>query len=238
MILGLFNKPKPPPLTAFCTRLSEPPPTNLKFAGSIITNNSTNLDNRAIVLSVVIMAAAGNFVGDLQSNKLPMFKELRQLLRDTNLDVITAEAINWIALLMFQLWRNDKKKDPEIYERIGQFTFSRANRLVFGMIESQTGFDFKARTDETTKLYSQSLKDGKLVEAFASVVFRSIGRRSLAAPLKTTAGQPLELVWGTINIVVSIFFSTMPHAFYDTFKNMLRDRPDLFPPGDDDFSIS
>jgi hypothetical protein len=29
-------------------------------------------------------------------------------------------------------------------------------------------------------------------------------------------------------MALNIFFSTMPLAYYETFKNMLKDRPDLF----------
>jgi hypothetical protein len=185
------------------------------------------------------MAAAGHFVENLQSNKEQMYKELRQFLSDTNLDVITAEAIIWITFLMYQFWQADKKKDHEIYERIGNLTFSTANRLALGMIESQTGFDFTERAFESRKLYFQSMKDGSrqlpLVESFATVLLRSVGCRTLAEPPKTITRPPLELEWGLINIVVSIFFSTMPLGYYDTFKNMLRDRPDLFPDDEENF---
>ncbi len=37
----------------------------------------------------------------------------------------------------------------------------------------------------------------------------------------------------TINIALNIFFSTMPLAYYETFKNMLKGRPDLFAYDDD-----
>jgi hypothetical protein len=204
----------------------------------MITNNSTKVDNRAVVLSVLIMAAAGHFVEDLRSNKEQMYKDLRRFLRDTNLDVITAEAIIWIMFLMYRLWQTDKKKDPKIFERIGNLTFSTANRLALGMIKSQTSFDFTARAIESRKLYSQSMKDVAaarlpLVESFASVVLRSVGCRTLAEPPKTIGLPPLE--WMPLNIVVSIFFSTMPFAYYDTFKNMLRDQSDLFPHDEEDF---
>jgi hypothetical protein len=168
-----------------------------------------------------------------------MYKELRQFLRDTNLDVITAESVIWITFLMYQLWQSDKKKDHEIYEWIGSLTFSTAYRIALGMIESETGFDFTARANESRKLYSQSMKDAAsrnpLVESFASVLLRSFGCRTLAEPPKTIGPRsPLELTpWTPLNIVVSIFFSTMPSAYYDTFKNALRDRPDLFPHDED-----
>jgi hypothetical protein len=59
--------------------------------------------------------------------------------------------------------------------------------------------------------------------------------QSLVEPLKIVAWPPLDLVWMHINIAVSIFFSSMPSGYYDTFKNMLRERSDLFPNDDDDF---
>jgi hypothetical protein len=68
MVLGLFTKPKPPPLTAFCMQLSGPR-NLLKVVNSMMTDFSSGPDKRATVLSVIFMSAAGHFVGNLQSNK-------------------------------------------------------------------------------------------------------------------------------------------------------------------------
>ena len=233
MIFSLFRKTKPPPLTAYCMRLSAPE-NLLKVANGVITDTSSSTDKRAIVLFLIIVSAAGNFVEGIQGDE-PFYKEMRQYLRDTDPDVITAEAIVWITFLMGELWEADQKKDREMFERVGYATVPTALRLTREMIESTTGFDFTARSIESRKLYRESVKDGKLVEAFASVLFRSVGCRSLAEPLKTTAWPPLELVWVWINIAVNTFFSSMPLRYYDTFKNMLRDRPDLFPHDEEDF---
>src|SRR5690349_8663464 len=129
MVFGLFTKPKPPPLTVFCMQLAGPE-NLLRAVNSVMNDTSSRMDKRAIVLFVMFMSAAGYFVENLQSNKEQMYKELRQFLRDTNLDVITAETIIWITFLMYRSWQTDEKKDHEIYERIGNLTFSTANRLV------------------------------------------------------------------------------------------------------------
>jgi hypothetical protein len=173
MIFGRFTKAKPPPLTAYCMQLSAFE-NLLKAANRAMIDASSGTDKRAIILFLIIMSAAGNFVEGLQQNE-PFYKEMRQYLRDTNSDVITAEAMVWITVLLGQLWRADQKKDREMFERVGYVTVSTAGRLALEMIKSTTGVDFTARAIESRKLYLQSVKDGKLVEAFASVLFRSVG---------------------------------------------------------------
>jgi hypothetical protein len=96
MIFGMFGNPKPPPLSAFCTKLSAPA-NLLKLADSMTTGTSSNIDKRGIVLSLVIMAAAGHFVRDLRWDRQKgMWEGSRRYLRHTNLDVITAEALVWV----------------------------------------------------------------------------------------------------------------------------------------------
>jgi hypothetical protein len=153
MIFGIFGNAKPPPLTAFCTKLSAPA-NLLKLADGMTTGTSSSIDKRAVVLSLVIMAAAGHFVGGLRWDRQKgMWDGSRRYLRDTNLDVITAEAIIWIHILMGKFWTAQQKKDHEMFERVGYVTLSTAARLALDMIEKQTGFDFKARGIESRKLY-------------------------------------------------------------------------------------
>jgi hypothetical protein len=136
---------------------------------------------------------------------------------------------------------NERKKDREMFERIGYVTFTTAGRLTEAMIKSQTGFDFKERAVESRTLYFESLKDPSrgmsasdarsVSEAFATVVFRSVGRKSLAEPLAPVS-PPQHLItpeWTPISLHVGIFFQTIPQGYYDTFKNMLREASDHFP---------
>jgi len=209
-------------------------PENLvKSASSVLIDATPGMDNRVSVLALTIFSAAGHLVGDFLRNEEAFYEDIRQYFRDTNPDVITAEAIVWITFLMGQFWKADQKNDHEMFERVGYITTTAAGKLALEMIKSNTGFDFTERAIESRNQYHQSVTNGTLVEAFASVLFLSVGRRSLAEPLKPTR-PPLDLVLGTINMALSIFFSTMPLAYYETFKNMLRDRPDLFPHGDED----
>jgi hypothetical protein len=230
MIFGIFGNTKPPPpLTAFCTKLSAP--ANLqKLADSMTTGTSSSIDKRAIVLSLVIMAAAGHFVGGLRWDRQKgMCQGSKQYLRHTNLDVITAEAIVWIHFLMGQFWKADQKKDHDMFERVGYVTTFTASRLALDMIETHTGCDFKARAIERRRLYLEAMKDGSVsYEPFATVVLRSVGCRSLAEPLKTVEPLP-PLEWTPLAMNVGIFYSTMPQAFYETFKNFLRGWSDRFP---------
>jgi hypothetical protein len=226
------GKTKPPPFTSYCTELSAPE-NLLELADDMTNGPSSSIDKRAVVLSLVIMAGAGHFVEKLQWDRSGMWEGSRRYLRDTNLDVITAEAIVWIHFLMGQFWFADRKKDHEMSERVGHGTLFTASQLTLGIIEKLTGCDFKARWIESRKLYLQALKDGGVsYEPFATTVLRSVGCRSLAEPLKTVEPLPPP-EWTPLTLNVGIFFSTMPSAFYETFKNFLRGWSDRFPHDED-----
>jgi hypothetical protein len=84
-----------------------------------------------------------------------------------------------------------------MFERVGYLTLTKAEQLARQGIKSETDFDFKASAIESTRLYSQSKKDGgDLVDPFASVVLRSagagrsrnrVGNRRAIAPVRAHA---------------------------------------------------
>jgi len=233
MIFGIFHKAKPPPLTAFCTNLSDRT-VLLKLADSMTAGGSSVIDNRAIVLSLVVMAAAGSFVKNLRSGRTEITKALRRYLRDTNLDVITAEAIIWIHFLMGNLWTRDQGNDHEMYKRIGRVTFFTAGQVLLFTIKEQTGFDFQAKATESRKFYLDALKDHWVsFEPFATVMSRSVGRRSLAEPLKTVGLLEFPAECPPLATNLSAFMSTVPPAYYETFKNFLKESSDRFPKDED-----
>src|SRR5262249_15720221 len=120
MIFSIFGKAKPlPPLTEACIKLASFE-NLLEFADIQTRNNSTSIDNRAIALLVIVMGAAGHFVDGLRNPQDKVWEKVWHYLRDTNLDVITAETLVWIKFLMAQLWHAEK--DHEIFERIGYGT--------------------------------------------------------------------------------------------------------------------
>jgi hypothetical protein len=239
VIFSIFRKakPPPPPLTEICLKLANL--ENLeRFVDERTRRSDTSIDNRAVALSAIIWAAAGNFVDGLRNSKDKVWKEVWHYLRDTDLDVLTAETIVWIAFLMTQLCRAEQKSDPEMFERIGGYgTNVMAKNLALGMIERCTGFDFEAKGKERGNFYFEELEgrqSGALSNAFASVVLRSAGRRSLAEPLKTIGVLQEPPEWIPLAAQVMIFYSTMPSGFYETYKNMLRAWPDRFPEYDND----
>ena len=146
MIFGMFAKAKQPPLTAFCTKLSVRK-NLIRVAGIEATKASSRTDKRAIVLSLTIMAAAGFFVERFRSDR-GVWKSSRRYLRDTNLDVITAEAIVWVHSLLGKLWLNDALKDHETIERIGALTFLVASKMALHMVKARTGFGFEKEATE------------------------------------------------------------------------------------------
>ena len=220
MIFGMFAKAKQPPLTAFCTKLSVRK-NLIRVAGIEATKASKPTDKRAVVLSLTIMAAAGFFVERFRWDRA-VWKSSRRYLRGTNLDVITAEAIVWVHSLLGKLWLDDALKDHEMIERIGPLTFFAASKLALRMVEAKTGFDFEKEAIERRKLYSEGLKDHKIVEVFTTVLFRSVGRMSLAEPLRTVDELLPPLEWMPLLHNVNTFFATMPLEYYKAFKGLLK----------------
>jgi hypothetical protein len=210
------------------------PENLLELADSMTKDTSSSTAKRAMVLSCLIMGGAGQFVEKLQWDREGILEGSQRYLRDTNLDVITAEAIVWIHFLMEQFWFADRKKDHEMSELIGHGTFRLAFELTLGIIEELTGCDFRARWIESRKLYLEAMKErGLSSEPFATTVLRSVGCRSLAEPLKTVGPLSFSLEWTPLTVHVSLFFSHMPSAFYETFKRFLIGWSDRFPLDDD-----
>jgi hypothetical protein len=192
MIFGIFGKTKPPPLTAFCIKLSVPE-NLLKLVDSMTKDTSSSIAKRAIVLSSLIMGGAGHFVEKLQWDREGILEGSQRYLRDTNLDVITAEAIVWIHFLMERFWLADQKKDHEMFERVGLGTFREAFELALCTIEKQTGCDFRARSIESRKLYLEAMKErGLCSEPFANTVLQSVGCRTAqdGRPIVPTTHSP------------------------------------------------
>lgn len=232
----MFSSSKLPPLTAYCTKLSAP--TNLlKAVGGMTADVASKIDNRAILLSLIIMAAAGDFVHNLHTawQDETWEKGSRRYLRVTNLDVIAAEAIVWLHFVLARIWLADCKNNPEMNERVGSgVPFHTAYELARAMIQRQTGVDFNARWIESRCRYFDAQEEsGSLsYEPFAAVVLRSIGCRSLTEPLKPL--RPLHQLdgWPPLALQVGTFFATMPKVYYDTFKQFLDAWPERFLKGD------
>ena len=235
-----FGKAKPSSLTEFCTTLSASE-NLLKLVDTVTIRNPSSVDKRGVVLCLIIMAGAGHFVGtslrwDEHEGMKGIWEGSRRYLRDTNLDVITAEAMVWMHFLMEAFWKAEKEKDHEMSGHLGVVTIPTAALLALDMIRDQAGFDFKARWTESRKLYVEAMKHPKDSDArwepFATIVLRSVGCRSLAEPLRKVELPPPEFT--PLAAQVSIFFSTMPSALYETFKRFLMEWSDRFPYDDEE----
>ena len=219
MIFGIFGRTKHHPLTDYCTKLSAP--TNLLKTASVrIADVLPGISKQHIVLSLILAAAAGDFVKNLR------WEGSRRYLKSTNLDVITAEAIIWMYFLMVRFYLADQKR-----ALIDDFAFPQALSDALFVIQDKTGFDFEKTGFKRWQRYCELVENREDVSlVFASIVLHSVGRQSLAQPMKDLGPVPLVLEWAPLSIQVTIFFSTMPSAYYETYKNLLREW--LFPEDD------
>ncbi len=95
-LFGFFARRKgEPPLTQFCIRLSELLLKGdfLEYLKGVISKAPAGLERHAVVLSLVAMALAGNFVSDLRHSKQSMYRDVREFFKDTNAEIITAEQL-------------------------------------------------------------------------------------------------------------------------------------------------
>jgi len=222
MIFGVFRSAKPSKssLTEFCKLLSDPTAL-LNTANSLIADRSNTLDKRVEVLNLIVMGGAGNLVKDLDSG-IGGDSSLR-VLGDTNLDVITAEALVWVHFLIMGLWKNDPERNSEIFKRVNDSTFLVALKIALDAIESETGFDFREGAAERKNFYIDAIKDRTVsFEPFATIVYRSLGRQSLAEPLKSVDPLSFSQEWTVLSAQVAAFFSTMPLGCYESFKEGCR----------------
>lgn len=242
MIFRIFCKPLAQPLTEACLKLSDF--GNLANMLDRINRASTldSIDARATALNFFILSASGSLIKSLRWEKNdtgPIFWEGSDtLLRRTNLDVITAEAIVWIGFLMGQLRRADAKRDREMYERVGSTTVGAAGGLGREFIRSFTGVDFSERSKDARMVYSESLKKERpSSEVFASVILARIGCKRFSDPPKQLGLLEDGILppgeWMPLSAVVGIFCTTMPPGCYQSFKNLLRQFPERFPTYDD-----
>ena len=218
-----------PPFTEICTKLAGAG-TLVALVDQMTAKNSRLVDNRATALSLTIMGAAGDFINGLHWGERATWRGSDDYLRDTNMDAIAAEAVVWVAFLVSRLWNADQKADHEMFERVGYVTVNMASRLALSMIEDQTGIDYARQAAERRKVYFRAETENArpMFECFASVLLDSIGRRSLAEPLRRIGPLPPP-EWTPLSAYVAIFCSTMPKGFYETFKRMLIAWPDRFP---------
>jgi hypothetical protein len=214
MMFGIFGRAKRPPLTEFCMRLSEG--ENLvKSANAMYADNSSSaIDRQAIPLALVTMAAAGDFVTNFRWEKA-MWEDSHRFLRRTNLDVITAEAVAWIFFLMRNFCENDLKTQSDMMRTgrydaysdplldIGQNTFPTAREIVLSMIERQTGFNFNKTVMTRRRRYQEAMASGEdVASVFASILLHSVGRQSLADPMKDLGRVPLIAEWSPLSLSV------------------------------------
>jgi hypothetical protein len=164
MMFGIFGRAKRPPLTEFCMKLSTPE-RMLATANSMYEPASSKQVKHATVLSLVIMSAAGNLVENLRWDQTKMWRGSQQYLRDTNLDVIAAEALIWVYFLMRKFYDNEIEKE---YQRrraghtrtspwlhVDEHAFHLARLLVLEIIHGQTGFDFSKQRSNASAVMTQ-----------------------------------------------------------------------------------
>jgi hypothetical protein len=222
MLFGLFGGAKPTPLTAFCKKMSDPNHL-LRVANNLAVDRSVKVDKRALLLSFIVVGAAGNLVAQLDRGLDG--NSSQRFLGDTNLDVVTAEAIIWNHVLLMWLWKTERMKNPKMLEGVDDSIFIEALKMILETIAAETGFNFKEAAIERGKFYSGAIGERRVPESFATILAQSLGRRSLAEPLKTVDRLSFPANWVPLNLQLTAFFSAMPKACYETFKNFMREWP-------------
>jgi hypothetical protein len=235
---GLFPRTKASsiiPLTDFCIHLS-----NTALAGHLlpylrrVVVKAHPTEKRAVVLSILTLALAGHFVKDLRFNKEAMYRDVRGFFQDTNFDTITAEAIVWALWLFRMNWTGDPDRFANAsLDQIDDHTFVVAARYINLLINREAGIDFEERAIESDKFYSQLIKAEPsrplcLAEGFTSKLMQIAGNRTLGESYEL-ANSPVTLSEASapLNIVVMLFFTTMPSGSYETFKNIMKHWSDL-----------
>ena len=167
MIFGIFGRAKHHPLTDYC--MLDAPAYLLKTASVRIANVLPGISTQHIVLSLILAAAAGDFVKNLR------WEGSRRYLQNTNLDVITAEAIIWLYFLMVKFYLADQER-----ALIDDFAFRFALSDVLFTIKDKTGLDFeKNRSRALAVLLRNSREQGGCVDSIR-IHCSSFGRTPVA----------------------------------------------------------
>jgi hypothetical protein len=221
----LTSKKIATPLTDLCSRV------NLQvILDTVETDDPADPMKRAKVLSFLMMMGAAEIVRSLKWEKSKTWKGSSHFFRETNMDVITAEALIWISYLTAQLWKAER--DHEMLSRVGSLTFTHANELTLSIIEEATGVDFKDRAVESRKLYIATQVEGRdEVGAFAGRVIASVGCKSLADPLRLPSLPRLEDT--VLCLGIYVFYASRRMTFYNMFTMLLRERSEPFPHDED-----
>src|SRR5262249_47877502 len=148
----------------------------LRVANNVVVDHSVKVDKRALLLSFIVMGAAGHLVAQLDRG-LDGNSSWR-FLGNTNLDVVTAEAIIWNHALLMWLWKTEHNKNPKMLEGVDDSIFIEALKMILETIAAETGFDFKEAAIEREKLYYGAISERSVPESFATILAQSLGRRS------------------------------------------------------------
>lgn len=225
MFSRLFTTKRSNPLFDLCSRLNIQ--VVLKSVDRLASESETK---KATILSYLIMMAAAELVRDLILGEGEARENSPELFRNTNLDVITAEALVWVETVLFRMWGEHARRDDEVLYLVGHGTFPRSLDLIDVVIKAQTGVDFKHRSLEGRSRYIAAYREGMLtcVGTFAHRVMESVGSTSLADKPQRQEAPFLGLEVTMLGLPASAFYASMLPIYYKMFTDILRERPDEF----------
>jgi hypothetical protein len=192
-----------------------------------------DISPRATPLAFATLALAGHFVGkSLHWDRTKAWESSDQFFRNTNLDVITAEAIIWIGRIMGDLYTAEADNERPTSFLTASLTKRYAFHFLEDAIKTHTGVDFSNRAEQSREVYRADhiLRERpKHVDDFVTTILRCRGCQSLAEPLKPVPRPSMVPLVATTQLTanVMIFFTTMPLGFYKTFKKFLGEFPDM-----------
>jgi len=216
-----FRKQKLPRFSEACLRLSKPE-AMAKMAEHVLSEEGPLRERRIRALSFILMGTAGHFTKGFMAKLGGFWQESDKLIRETNPDIITLEAISWLTFVANNLWLQDKTRDPEGYKLVDPATVYIAGSSSIGMLERETGYVLKHRFHERQNYYHEAEHDkAGFFEPFVTVIFDSVGRTSFDDGSKL--GDPmLSLEWTYISLYVGAFAVTMSAVPYYSFKEGLK----------------
>ncbi len=224
-MFSLFKKKKTYEFTDFCIKISDP---NLlaKMAQYEWDKRDKPTEKKWASLSNFMFASGGSFTDKFMKRVGGFWKGSDKIIRATNPDIITINAIIWSKLAMLDLYKNDKENDPETRKMVGDGTIYLSTLRTLGYAQSCCGIDLTRRSNIQSNYYWKSKEAGiRISDAFTHILMSELGRETFqeADGDYELPDDRLSLSMDSIPVAMysALFFSMTPSLHYNLFKQVL-----------------